>query len=97
VDRADAVTIDREVDRLYMDAPHQLVVREGIRSTNVHAIGFPDVVVWNPWQDKCALLDDLPNDAYRRMLCVEAAAVGAPFVLAGGESWTGAQILSASG
>ena len=97
VDRADAVTIDREVDRLYMDAPHQLVVREGIRSTNVHAIGFPDVVVWNPWQDKCALLDDLPNDAYQQMLCVEAAAIGAPIVLASGESWTGAQILSASG
>jgi glucose-6-phosphate 1-epimerase len=48
-----------------MDAPNQLVVREDIRSTKVHAIGFPDVVVWNPWQDKCALLDDMPNDAYQ--------------------------------
>ena len=97
VDRADAVTIDGEVDRLYMESPNQLVVREDIRSTKVHAIGFPDVVVWNPWQDKCALLDDMPNDAYQHMLCVEAAAIGAPIVLAKGESWTGAQILSASG
>jgi len=57
---------------------------------------FPDVVVWNPWKDKCALLDDMPNDAYRHMLCVEAAAIGIPLTLDSGGSWTGAQMLIAS-
>ena len=96
VDSARPLTIDAEVDRIYVDAPNQLVVREIGRSLSVHANGFPDVVVWNPWKDKCALLDDMPNDAYQHMLCVEAAVIGTPLTLGSGGSWTGGQMLIAS-
>ena len=96
VDSAHRLMISAEVDRIYVDAPNQLVVREIGRSLSVHANGFPDVVVWNPWKDKCALLDDMPNDAYQHMLCVEAAAVGTRATLGSGGNWTGGQMLIAS-
>jgi len=51
----------------------------------VRAEGFPDVVVWNPRKDKCALLADMPNDAYRNMVCVEAAAIDRPLTLNSGD------------
>ena len=96
VDRANALTIGGEVDRIYLDAPNRLVVRDGGRSMTVRADGFPDVVVWNPGNDKCALLADMPNDAYRHMVCVEAAAISTPLTLDSGDRWTGSQTLIAS-
>jgi glucose-6-phosphate 1-epimerase len=96
VDGDDALRVRSEVDRIYVDAPNHLVVRENGRSMRVRARSFPDVVVWNPWEDKCASLDDMPNDAYQHMLCVEAAAVGKPLTLASRGSWTGGQTLLAS-
>jgi glucose-6-phosphate 1-epimerase len=96
VDDDPALTIAGEVDRIYLDAPHELVLRESGRSMRVRAHSFPDVVVWNPWKDKCASLDDLPNDAYQNMLCMEAVVVGKPVALASRGSWTGGQTLTAS-
>ena len=75
VERAKSLTISGEVDRIYIDAPGPLVLREPSRSLSIHARGFPDVVVWNPWKQRCAQLQDMPKDGYEHMLCVEAAAV----------------------
>ena len=96
IDSADPLAIGSEVDRIYVDAPHEVVVRENGRSTRIRAHSFPDVVVWNPWKDKCASLDDMPDDAYRHMLCVEAVAFGKPLTLSSHASWSGGQTLIAS-
>lgn len=96
VDGDDALSVRGEVDRIYVDAPEELVVRENGRSMRVRAHSFPDVVIWNPWKDKCATLDDMPNDAYQHMLCVEAVVVGKPLTLASRGRWTGGQTLIAS-
>ena len=90
------MTIKGEVDRVYVEAPKSLVLRESERSLVIQAVGFPDVVVWNPWEAKCKLLPDLPSDAYKHMLCVEAAAIGRPLALAHGEQWVGAQTLTSA-
>jgi len=89
------VVVEGEVDRIYHDAPPTLLLREEHRAMGIHAENFPDVVVWNPWVDKCAALDDMPADGFRRMLCVEAAAVREPIELAAGASWWGRQSLVA--
>jgi len=96
IDSADPLTISSEVDRIYVDAPKELVVRENGRSMRVRAHSFPDVVVWNPWKEKCASLDDMPNDGYQHMLCVEAVVVGTPVTLARHGRWSGGQTLIAS-
>ena len=84
-----------EIDRIYFDtAPvgagtqtlstsmgRMLITREG----------FDDVVVWNPGPAKAADMDDLPDDDWLRLLCVEAAAIGTPITLAPGQEWVARQ------
>jgi len=85
-----------ELDRVYVDAPHSLVVREPRRALRVETKAFPDVVVWNPGRKRAAALPDLEPDGERAMLCVEAAGVQTPITLDGGRRWEGSQILDAS-
>lgn len=87
----ETVLLDEEVDRVYLDVSKPLLLWEPARHLAVEAEGFPDVVVWNPWLDKCAALDDMPPDGYRQMICIEAAAVARPVELAPGELWFGRQ------
>lgn len=94
-DSGDVVLIEAETDRVYHDVQRPLLLREYSRSLGINAEGFADVVVWNPWIERSAALADLPNDAFRHMLCVEAAAAQRPVRLAPGESWWGRQTLVA--
>ncbi len=82
------------MDRIYFDAG-PVTVQEAQRTLDVSAAGFPDVVVWNPGPVLGAALGDMEPDGYRRMLCVEAAAIGQAVVLGPGRSWTGSQTLRA--
>lgn len=98
-----AVTFEGEVDRLYFNTPSELRLVDladstrGLagRTTLIRSEGFPDAVVWNPGAVKCAAMADLEPEDYRRYVCVEAAAAGAPVVLAPGERWQGTQTLLA--
>nr|WP_297355455.1 D-hexose-6-phosphate mutarotase [uncultured Caldimonas sp.] len=91
-----ALTVDAEVDRIYFNATRPLRLEEPHRALVIESQQFPDVVVWNPWQDKARALADMPPSGFRRMLCVEAAAIGEPVVLAPGEQWWGRQTLVAA-
>lgn len=95
VEREDAVRVAGELDRVYLDAPGPLAVRgaAGGRTITVRAVDLPDVVLWNPGAEKARALADLADDEWRRLLCVEAAAVGRPVRLAPGAAWTGRQTL----
>jgi glucose-6-phosphate 1-epimerase len=95
VDRDATLRMDGEVDRVYLDAPGELELRDDGRTTVVAATGFPDTVVWNPGPVRAAALADLEPEGWRRMLCVEAAVVGRPVRLGAGERWEGAQTLTA--
>jgi glucose-6-phosphate 1-epimerase len=90
-DNEDVLRIQSEVDRIYLNAPDVLTVRESERATEVHKQGFADCVIWNPWAEKCAALKDMPAEGYLNMLCVEAAQIGTPVQLEAGQSWTGVQ------
>ena len=50
-------------------------------------------VVWNPGADKCAQLQDMPDNGYRHMLCVEAARVTSSIEVPPAQTWTGWQLL----
>ena len=84
-----------EVDRVYSRTPAQVIVREPERRLTVLATGFPDVVLWNPGLARCAALGDMPPNAYRDMICVEAAVVSNRPELVAGASWCGVQELRA--
>jgi glucose-6-phosphate 1-epimerase len=95
VEAAADLRIDGEVDRVYFAAPEDLALREPRRATAIRATGFPDTVVWNPGARRAAPMADLEPGGYARMLCVEAAAVRAPIVVAPGACWRGTQTLEA--
>jgi len=86
-----------ELDRIYYQATEPLELREqGIstqRQLQISQQGFEDVVTWNPGAERCAALADMPADGWRKMLCLEAATVRHPVLLAPGESWVGMQSL----
>ncbi|HEX6040370.1 D-hexose-6-phosphate mutarotase [Longimicrobium sp.] len=92
---ADPLRIPGEIDRVYVDAPRELRVRDeaGGRTIVVHSEGFADAVIWNPGADKAAAFPDMEAGEEREMLCVEAAQAAAPVTLAEGETWEGAQVL----
>jgi len=97
VDTGDHLSIEAETDRIYMDVGNALLLRDAQRSLAIHAEGFPDVVVWNPWQAQSSSLPDMADADFRRMLCVEAAVAARPVELAAGERWVGRQTLLALG
>ena len=74
---ADAVqgdlTIEREVDRIYLQHSQPIHLSDGQRTLEICRSGSASVVLWNPWQDKARKLDNFPADGYRTMLCIEAA------------------------
>ncbi|WP_332675268.1 D-hexose-6-phosphate mutarotase [Aromatoleum sp.] len=94
-DSGDVLVVGGETDRVYHDVKRPLLLRDGSRSLGINAEGFPDVVVWNPWEQRCAELPDMPANGFRHMLCVEAAAVRHRIELDAGEDWVGRQSLIA--
>ena len=92
-DKGPSLHIEGPVDRVYHDADRSLILRDGPHSLGIHTEGFPDVVVWNPWEKLCAELPDMPKLGFRHMLCVEAAAAQRSVEVPPGETWWGRQTL----
>lgn len=83
-----------EIDRIYWNAPAELVLQSGLGPLGIASEGFADAVVWNPGAAKARALPDLPDDGWLDYLCVEAAAIGTPVTVEPGDTWTGRQTLS---
>jgi glucose-6-phosphate 1-epimerase len=95
VEQARELKIADEVDRIYFDTPSELVLTEPDRTLRIRSQGFTDTVIWNPGPEKSAALRDMEPEGYKRMLCVESAAIGKPIRLSAGESWLGVQEMHA--
>lgn len=77
--QAGAITIDQEVDRIYLGDTSgiSLLDRTAGRRLRIESRGSRSAVVWNPWVEKTRRLGDMgAPDAYRRMLCIETANAG---------------------
>jgi glucose-6-phosphate 1-epimerase len=95
-DRFDAVVIEDEIDRLYCGAPDSIVLTEPDQALGLQSAGFPDLVVWNPWEHKSRELADLPDRDFRHLLCIEPALADSPLELAPGALWSGRHTLVAA-
>jgi glucose-6-phosphate 1-epimerase len=83
-----------EFDRVYSASPEGYALHDGPHTLAIEQdMDWAHTVVWNPGADKCASLSDMPPDGWRHMLCVEAAQVYEPIVVAPGDFWQGAQRL----
>lgn len=72
-----AVTIDQEVDRIYLGSVADCLLDDpGMkRRIRISKQGSASTVVWNPWQATAEKMGDLGknNTGYLNMLCVESA------------------------
>ncbi len=75
------LTFHGETDRVHRSTSpvrvHDPVLQRTLRVTKA---GSPTTVVWNPWADKAAAMEDFGDQEWVEMLCIEAAAVGADAV-----------------
>jgi len=94
VQPASALRFEGEVDRVYPQVAGPLQLVSARETLHIAAEGFRDVVVWNPGPDLAAGLADLGAGQHRHFVCVEAATVLSPVVLAPGGTWSGSQRLT---
>lgn len=78
-DTADALKINAEVDRVYLDTMETVEIHDPRlrRKIRVEKTGSRSTVVWNPWINKSGQMPDFGNDEYKQMICVESGNVGA--------------------
>jgi glucose-6-phosphate 1-epimerase len=95
VQEAGELRMTGEVDRIYASGPRQVAISSAIgsSSTVIDADGFGDWVVWNPWREGSESLTDMNPEDYLCMLCVEAARISDPVVLAAGAVWCGMEVI----
>lgn len=91
------LSVDDEIDRVYHGVDKPLLLSEGGSNLGIQGEGFPDVVVWNPWVERCAALPDMERLDFRRMICIEAAVARQPVSVPTGEEWFGRQTLMVLG
>ena len=84
------------IDRIYFAGPDAMRLEDAARAFDIRHRGFADTVVWNPGCVLTATMADMQPDGFRRMLCVEAAAIEPPVSLRAGQSWSGGQALTLS-
>ena len=93
---APALRFGEEFDSVYAAPGGPLhLAGGGTRLAITQSATCTETVVWNPGPELGARLADLPDDGWRHMLCVEAACIDAPVVLAPGARWTAWQELAA--
>lgn len=77
IETAEAVRFNGEVDRIYVNTPHAVEIRDESlnRITRVEKEHSLSTVVWNPWIAKAKAMPDYGDDEYQRMVCVESGNV----------------------
>ncbi|CAM3475304.1 MULTISPECIES: D-hexose-6-phosphate mutarotase [Yersinia] len=73
-----------QTDRVYTQPePYSLIKDPALKRTiEIHHHHQSDVVAWNPGPELSCSMQDMPNDGYKTMVCVETARVSQPMVAA---------------
>ena len=83
------------IDRIYFDTRKPLAFKSAQGQLTLTHEGWPDTVVWNPGAEGARAIADLPDTDFDRFMCIEAALIGEPQLLAPGDHWQGTQTLRA--
>ena len=72
------VVFDREVDRIYQDAPTITTLEGSVcdRAVGIRSKGSRSTVVWNPWIEKSKRMPDFGDQEFRETVCIETANAG---------------------
>lgn len=66
-------TFSEETDRVHLCQAKQVIINDANSTITVHSLGHDSVVVWNPWIDKSISMQDMSDNGYLTMVCVETA------------------------
>lgn len=80
--------IEKAETRHYYDTEATCVINDSIygRRIAIAKTGSKITTVWNPWEETCSKIDDLPDDAFYTFICVETVnAFNDAIMLAPGE------------
>lgn len=68
------IIFNREIDSIYSAGSRKAVIDDPVldRRILVERFGSNTAVVWNPWIEKSAKMEDFGDEEYKNMLCVEA-------------------------
>ena len=67
------ITINEEVDRVYLHTVDDVVIENKNRKIIIKKRGSQSTIVWNPWKETAEKMADLGKEGYLKMLCVESA------------------------
>lgn len=72
-----SLQIKKETDRIYLDSNNDIILNDSgyKRQINVSKKGADSTVVWNPWQQKSHSMDDMSDNGWKSMICIESANV----------------------
>ncbi len=76
---SDDLAIDAEVDRVYTHSMYQNTLKNEHNTIHVTHSNYSDVVVWNPWIETSSLLEDMKQNDYKKMICIETARINTVF------------------
>lgn len=82
------VRFGKEVDRVYKSTPDALSLSSEHSNLQLEKTNLPEAVVWNPYVEKTAALSDMPDDDWKRFICIEPARIVQPAIVAPGDTWT---------
>lgn len=66
-----------ETDRIYPDTPAQLSIVDKAwqRRIQLTSTGSRSTIIWNPWTERAKAFNDMADDGWQGMLCIETANV----------------------
>lgn len=66
------VQVNAETDRIYYQSKGHFSIQEKGRQITIESPDCPDAVLWNPWIDKAARLNDMDDAAWQEFVCLES-------------------------
>jgi len=72
------IRIAKEIDQVHVNTTAACVISDEVwqRRITIRKTGSSSAVVWNPWIEKTASLQDMGPDEWISMICVETANAG---------------------
>lgn len=85
----------KAIDRIYFSegGTSDLTLTSPGRNVSIVSEGFDEVVVWNPWIDGEANIEDMESGDFRKMICVESVIASRQVVVEPGGCWSGSQTM----
>jgi glucose-6-phosphate 1-epimerase len=71
--------IDSEVDRIYTHSNRENTLTTPEQTIQLTHEGYSDVVVWNPWIERCVQIADMDHNDYHHIVCIETARITKKF------------------